>query len=158
MRQTLEALLLQSIPFLLPVALTLAAAALGVLVKNLHQKGTSSHGWEVLACAAEVALAIVRDLNVTLRPQLEADGPLTAEEGQKLKETALERMRAVLGEAGLHQLEKALGIVAGGAGVYLSGLIEGAVGRAKVELPGAPTAVAVMPGVAAPLVPPAPGK
>src|ERR1051326_3162008 len=133
MSETLSKLATTSLPVLLPLLFAAAIAALVPLTRWLHQKGASSKRWEVLACASEVMLAIVRDLNVSVKPgMLEASGGgLSKGQAAQLKAAALDSFKRTMGAAGVKQLEKALGVVAGGVGVYLSGLVEGAVERNK---------------------------
>jgi hypothetical protein len=85
---------------------------------------------KVAAVALKVehfAETVVADLDATMRPEVAlalADGILDDLEKAKLRATALERMKVLLGTAGLAQVAGVLGIGAAAVEAYLSGVLE----------------------------------
>lgn len=77
------------------------------------------------------AQSVVAHIDAEFRPKLvEAlkDGVLTAKEKADLKEAALKLLLEQLGAEGLKQLDELKGIAGPAVGVYLSGLLERALG------------------------------
>jgi hypothetical protein len=115
--------------------------------KESESKLARIGGW-----ALHLAMGVVADLEATLRPalgQAAKDGKLTKEEMLQLRDAALKRLKELLGERGLGELQKVLGIAAPQLDAYLMGLIE----RAVDLLP----ASVQKPGVVVPLAPVGPG-
>lgn len=82
-----------------------------------------------------VAEGIVRDLEVTMKPELKAaaaDGVLSPAELKRLKDEALKRLKESLGEHGMAELREVLQVSAGSLGLFLSGIIEKALDSMKV--------------------------
>ncbi|WP_147444730.1 hypothetical protein [Corallococcus sp. CA053C] len=114
----------------------LIAAALLALTKKLNAQAADSKLAQVGARASMVTEAIVRELEVTMRPKLEeavADGILSAAELAKLKAEALAQLKESLGEHGMKELQEVLSLTAGSIGTFLGGLIEAAVDRMKAS-------------------------
>lgn len=133
------------VQYLLPVLATGLAALLGLALKSLRDmlsaRASESKLHTVSARVAHFVSVVVADIEKTVKPELEAaskDGVITAEEGAKLKALALERVKKLLAEHGMKELQGVLGIVAPQVEVYLSGLIE----KAVSQLPRPQTALA----------------
>lgn len=135
-------LLAQLFPLLATALMALLTSVLLPALQRYLQAKASAEG----ATAAQKAMAavalkvehfaelVVADLNATLKPLiLEAakDGNVSPEEWAKLKATAMERVKVLLGQEGLASLTGILGIGASAAETYLSGAIEKAVEAAK---------------------------
>ena len=141
----LELFLQYAAPPLLTALGGLAALALKKLNDYLSAKSTESKAAFVGAKLASAASTVVADLNVTLRPQLEAalaDGVLTDAEKTKLKETALNTLKAKLPA---ELMGAAQGIFGAFLDTHLSGLVEQAVASQKVVARAAEDAAAVPP-------------
>ncbi|NBD09253.1 hypothetical protein [Corallococcus silvisoli] len=133
-QSVLVAAAVSAVPIIATALATLIAAALLALTKKLNAQAGDSKLAQVGARVSMLAESTVRELEVTLRPKLEAaaaDGVLTAEELAMLKATALAQLKASLGEHGLKELQAVLGLTAGSIGTFLGGLIEAAVDRMK---------------------------
>ncbi|QSQ19306.1 hypothetical protein JY651_28670 [Pyxidicoccus parkwayensis] len=137
---SLKSIILSAIVTATPVVATalagLVAAALLALTRKLQAQAGESKLAQVGARASMVAEAIVRDVEVTLKPKLEAaasDGVLTPDELKKLKDEALAELKRSLGERGLAELQDVLKLTAGSVGTFLSGLIEAALDRMKAS-------------------------
>lgn len=126
---------------LLGVVFGAIAAAVGALTKWLIGRTTSTVAGSAIAAAGELVQSIVAHVEVHIRPEIQAafsDGKLTPEEKLRLKSRALELVKQALAENGMERLQKALGLSnVSGVYVYLSGLIERALGvqRAAGTLP-----------------------
>ncbi|CAM4465564.1 hypothetical protein [Corallococcus exiguus] len=123
-----------AVPIVAAALATLISAALYALTKKLNAQAGDSKLAQVGARVSMLAESTVRELEVTMRPKLEAaaaDGVLTAEELAKIKTEALTQLKASLGEHGLKELQAVLGLTAGSIGTFLGGLIEAAVDRMK---------------------------
>ncbi|QQR48532.1 hypothetical protein JKA73_11015 [Myxococcus xanthus] len=121
---------------LLAAELTGLTNKLQAQAEDSKLKGEESKLAAVGHRAAALAEGIVRDIEVTLKPELEAaaaDGVLTQAELQQLKATALDRLKTSLGERGLAELQAVLKLFAGSVGAHLSGLIEAALDRMKAS-------------------------
>lgn len=93
----------------------------------LAQQAKSSRTYAVVSKAFEVAQSIVSHVDATLRPQLQSalqDGQITPLEAAKLKGEALRLFREALGEAGLKQLGRALGLAPAAVETHMSGVLE----------------------------------
>lgn len=134
--------LVQSLPFLwTAVFLLLTKIAFPKLTAWLDAKAADANASAatkaISAVASKVehfAEAVVADLNATLKPALAeatADGKVTPEEAAKLRALALERMKALLGTAGLAGVTGVLGIGAAAVDGYLSSVVEKKVADAK---------------------------
>lgn len=139
---TRQTLLQMFLDYAMPPLLTaLGAAAVWALAKLaawLQSKGEESKLFRLTATVADLAHSTVAELNATLRPQLAsalADGHITAEEGARLKATALDVLKNKL-PVGL----RTLATQAFGASVdtWLGGHIERAVTAQKAALPPSP--------------------
>lgn len=137
---TFQSILIAAAVHVVPIVATALAALLVAGLTGLTQKLQAQAEESKLAAvghrAAALAEGIVRDIEVTMKPELEAaaaDGVLTQAELQHLKATALERLKTSLGERGLAELQAVLKLSAGSLGTYLSGLIEAALDRMKAS-------------------------
>lgn len=113
---------------LVGVALT---AAMAFLTNLLAQKAKASKVAAFAFTVWEKAQSVVAYVDVHIRPTVDkdlADGALTAEEKAELKAEAMKLLKEALGEAGLTKLSSLLGLFGGAADVFLSGLIERALG------------------------------
>jgi hypothetical protein len=115
-------------------------AAMALLAKWLGEKAKDSKAARVALNVWELAQAVVAHVEVHIRPTIRevlADGKLTADEGKRVKAEALKLLREALGEHGLKELKGALGLFGPQVEVYLSGVIERALGiqRAVGTLP-----------------------
>ena len=104
---TLQSLLMSAVVTATPVLATalagLVAAALVALTRKLQAQAGESKLAELLSRVSVLAEAVVRDVEVTLRPELvaaAADGVLTQVEWQRLKTAAVQRLLAGLGAGG----------------------------------------------------------
>ncbi|WP_163998701.1 hypothetical protein [Pyxidicoccus caerfyrddinensis] len=137
---TLKSIILSAAVTATPVLATalagLVAAALVALTKKLHAQAGESKLAQVATRASMLAEGVVRDIEVTLKPKLEAasaDGTLSDAELQSIKAAALEQLKASLGQRGLAELQQVLQLTAGSVGTFLSGLIEAALDRMKAS-------------------------
>lgn len=122
-----------------PAALTAVATVLVWLLFQLSQKaGADTKANKALLVAgrfAHFAGVVVQELNVRMKPMLQAktaDGSLSAQDMADLKAEALRLVKQIAGEQGLTELQEALKIAAPAVDTYLSGLIESKVTEAKV--------------------------
>lgn len=130
------------IQYVLPVLITAIAGGLGWVLVQLGLFIKAKWGESKIAMIAvrveHLAEIVVADIEATLRPKIAAaaaDGQLTAEEGADLKKTAMERLKAMLAERGLLELQGVLGIIAPQVDTYLSGAIEKAVAAKPAPSP-----------------------
>lgn len=108
------------------------------------KKAAANKLWLAAVKVAELASAIVRDIEATVKPEasrMTADGKLTPEEAKRLRDLALARLKTSLGERGLEQLRGTLGLAGVAAEGYLAGKVEEAV--ATVKAPQAAVAAVV---------------
>jgi hypothetical protein len=131
----------------LPILFTGLAGALTLLFAKLSQKaGAQAKESKLYAFGtrlAHFAEVVVHDLEVTLKPQLlkaTEDGTLSAVEIGQLRATALERLKALLKQEGLDELQSVLGIGSSMVDTYLNGVLE----KAVAKIPGAPPELAAM--------------
>jgi len=134
-----ETLLSLFIEYVLPLLGTLLLGGLGKLMLVGSNAIKAKEKTSKLAGAGlkvfNFAMAVVADLEVTLKPELAMackDGVLTKAEITHLRDTALARLKAMLGTAGIAELSKVLGLNPESLDKYLQGQIE----RAVSELPG----------------------
>lgn len=123
------------LPYVLAGLVGVLAWALASWRKKLLSQSGESRLAQVGARLLLVAEGIVRDLEVTLKPELKAataDGVLTPTELARLKNEALKRLKESLGEHGMAELRDVLQVSAGSLGVFLSGIIEKALDMMKV--------------------------
>ncbi len=110
------------------------------LRKKLEAEASNSAAAGVGAKVLHLAESVVSDLEISLKPQLaEAakDGVLTKAEISQLRSVALERLKAMLGAAGIAELEKMLGVPREAIDKYLMGVVEKAVAVAPSrDVPG----------------------
>lgn len=134
---------------LVPIAVGMAGVVTWVLVaarKWLEAKAGDSLMGKSVMKLDDVLLAVVHDLEANGKADLRAaaeDGVITSEEFAKLKEIAIGRTKAILGEQGIEALKGAMGFGAAQLEQYLSGKLEGAV--AAVSLNAAKTAALAAP-------------
>ncbi|WP_434346675.1 hypothetical protein ACN6A1_35695 [Myxococcus virescens] len=124
------------VPVLATALTALLAAALTALPRKLSVQAEESKLALVGHRATVLAEGIVRAIEVTMKPELEAaaaDGVLPQAELQHLKATALERLKTSLGERGLAELQEVPKLSVGGLGAFLSGLIEAALDKMKAS-------------------------
>lgn len=96
-----------------------------------HVSNTQVRG--ALDLANDVVSTVVLELNQTMRAKFEAaaaDGTITAEEAGKLKDEAVSRAKALLGEEGLRRLKGALGGI--DLGTLLAAKVEAKVAETKL--------------------------
>lgn len=120
---------------LLNLAYTLAAlgiaAAAALATRWFMARAAESATGRALLTAWELAQSVVAHVEVHLRPTLQGamkDGKLSAAEKIAIKTEALKLLKDALGKEGLAAITKALGSWGPGVEVYLSGLIERALG------------------------------
>ncbi len=137
--------------YVLPPVLTAlglgAAWCLTQLGLFISAKWKGQKAAEAVSRVTHFASVIVADLEGTMRPEVQkamADGHLSPEEGKRLKEVAMARLKQMLAEQGMAELTGLVGVFAPTLEGYLSGLIERAVANQPSRLTGA---------VAMPLVP-----
>jgi hypothetical protein len=127
----LTAVLQYVVPALVTVLGPLAIWALGQLAAFLRAKASESKVFGVLSVVTEAANSVVAELNVTLKPQLQAalaDGVLTDAEKKQLKEAALVVLKTKLPAA---TLQSAQGLFGPMLDTWLGGLVERAVQEQK---------------------------
>ncbi|WP_426730255.1 hypothetical protein [Myxococcus faecalis] len=136
----------QAVPVLFTALAGLIAAALLALTRKLNAQAGESKLAAIFARATSLSEAVVRDIEVTLKPLLAAkvaDGVLTKAELDELKAAALAKLKESLGANGLAELQQVLKLSAGSVGTFLSGLIEAALDRMKASKVSGPTFVDV---------------
>lgn len=127
----LTAVLQYVVPALVTVLGPLAIYALQQLAVFLKSKSSESKVLGVLSVVTEAAHSVVAELNVTLKPQLQAalaDGVLTDLEKKQLKEAALTVLKTKLPAA---TLASAQGLFGPMLDTWLGGLIERSVSAQK---------------------------
>jgi hypothetical protein len=127
---------------------------MGLLGKWFLEKSKTTTMGRIWLGAWETVQSIVAHIEVTLRPTLQgvlADGKVTAVEASHLKAEALRIAKEAFGDKGLAQI----GRYFGPAEVFLSGLIERALGlqRKAGTLPPPPSSLAGVPSGVVPIVP-----
>ena len=123
----LTAVLQYVVPALVTVLGPLAIWALGQLAAFLKAKASESKVFGVLSVVTEAANSVVAELNVTLKPQLQAalaDGVLTQVEKDALKASALSVLKTKLPAATLGAAQGMFGPM---LDTWLGGLVERAV-------------------------------
>lgn len=127
-QSTLMSLFLQYLaPVLFSALATALTWALAKLAAKWGAQGKEAKLAATGAWAAHLASTVVADLEATVVAEFKAaaaDGVLTKAEIARIRETALGRLKALMGEHGLEQLRKALGIWAPELDKYLLGLLE----------------------------------
>jgi hypothetical protein len=140
-QSTLLSLFIQYLlPILFSALATLSAWALAQLAKKLGAQAAHSKAAAIAARLTHLAETIVADLEATLKPELAkatADGKLDKAEILRLRDVALQRLKALAGERGLLELQGILGIAAPQVDGYLQGILE----RAVDQLPSKPAPV-----------------
>ncbi|MFY1829119.1 hypothetical protein ACN47A_24585 [Myxococcus fulvus] len=127
------------VPVVFAAIAALAVAWLSGLKGKLQAEAEESRLAAFGARAAQLAESVVRDMEVTLKAELvdaSADGQLTKDELQRIKNKALEQLKASLGAHGLAALQQVLGLTGSAVGTYLSGLIEAALDKVKANKAG----------------------
>ncbi len=110
--------------------------ALAMLGNYLRAKAANSKVSGVLVQVDEIVMAIVQDIEGTLKAELERarlDGIITPEEGRGLREAALNRLKASLGVRGLELLSRVMGLAGASLDTFLSGKLEGAVAAVSAQ-------------------------
>lgn len=137
-----DALLSTFIQVVLPVLATGLTAVLTWVFAQLALKLGTQKGASKLALVGEKAFhfaqVVVAELDATLKPKLQemsADGVLTAAEIGQLRDIALNRIKELLAERGLKELQNVLGLVGPQLDVYLRGLLERAVDLKNAAAP-----------------------
>ena len=123
----LTAVLQYVVPALVTVLGPLAIWALGQLAAFLKAKTGESKVFSVLSVVTDAAASVVAELNVTLKPQLQAalaDGVLTDDEKRQLKKAALDILKHKLPAATLASAQGMFGPL---LDTWLGGLVERAV-------------------------------
>ena len=134
MTETKATLMQLFITHLAPVLFTALATGLMWLMrwatKKLHAQANATKAQAVAAKALHFAEVVTSEIEATLRPMIQEfsrDGKISRDEADRLRSTALELLKSMLGKHGLEELRGVLGIAAPQLDVYLSGLIEKAV-------------------------------
>lgn len=141
------------IQYVLPVLVAGLMGLVGRLLAKYTQKveaqADSTKTENAVSRFTHFMSIIVADMNATVVPEMRkrsADGKLDAEDMAKLRALAMARLMTLVGENGMSELRKTLGIFAPSLETYLFGLLERSVSTAK-----APTAATtVIVGNAAP--------
>ncbi|MFY2557217.1 hypothetical protein ACN469_06265 [Corallococcus terminator] len=131
-----SSILVSVAPVLATALAALIVSGLTGLTRKLQAQAGESRLALVASHASLLAEGIVRDIEVTMKPKLEAaaaDGELTAAEFQQLTDEALQRLVKSLGKRGLAELQQVLQLTAGSVGSSLSGLIEAALDKMKAD-------------------------
>lgn len=126
------------LPILVMVVGGVATMALAALKKKWSADADATLLEKVGAKATDFAIVVVRDIEATLKAEIEkanADGIITPEEGRHLRGVALERMKAMMGERGLSELQAVMGLGVEGLEHYLGGLVETAVAKVSGPAP-----------------------
>jgi hypothetical protein len=129
-----DALVSGMVVHVLPVLFAGLAALLGWVFVALQKKFAAQTGQTMMtvvgAKVAHFAELVVHDLEATLRTQIadaSKDGTLTRAEAQKLRDEAVRRVKELLGQEGLVDLQGALGLGVGTTERYIQGEVEKAV-------------------------------
>lgn len=123
----LTAVLQYVVPALITVLGPLAIWAIGQLGAFFKTKSAESKVFSVLSVVTDAAASVVAELNVTLKPQLQAalaDGVLTDAEKKQLKDAALLVLKTKLPAATLASAQGMFGPL---LDTWLGGLVERAV-------------------------------
>ncbi|NTX54608.1 hypothetical protein [Myxococcus sp. CA039A] len=131
-----SSILVSVVPVLATALAALIVSGLTGLTRKFQAQAGESKLALVAARVSMLAEGIVRDIEVTMKPKLEAaaaDGELTPAEFQQLKDEALQRLLKSLGDRGLAELQQVLQLTAGSVGSFLSGLIEAALDKMKAD-------------------------
>jgi hypothetical protein len=120
----MQAMLAYVVIPLLPVLGTVLVALMGKAIAYLHTRQKESKAALVAGTFLEAAKSIVAELEVTLRPKIQAmlaDGTLTADEGLVLKTEAMNLLKTRLPAT---LLQSASGMFGGLLDTWLGGLVE----------------------------------
>lgn len=131
----LHAFIQYGIPVLFPALMGLVAWALVELTQKLNAQAKESKVAAVGAKVTHFAAITVQDIEATLKPELEsaaADGVVTPEELKKLRAAAIARVKALLADKGLKELQAVFGVASAEVDKYLGGVVEKAHADAKV--------------------------
>ncbi len=108
--------------------------ALRALAVKWSAEGKESKGKALAARLLLFTDAVVADLNVHLKDELIAaskDGTIDEDEKAALKEHAMSRVKQMMADKGMAELQEAFNILTPAVDLLLSGLIEKAVAAAK---------------------------
>lgn len=134
--QVSQAFMQYILPTLLTVIGSGAAYLLGLLAVYFKARAKDSKFFNVLNRVTTVTQAVVANVNVAIKEQLKTfmeDGVLSEQEKHLLKQTAMTSVKKTLGEQGMAELQSVMGLTADGANEFLSGVIEQAVTKAKIN-------------------------
>lgn len=109
-------------------------ALMGYGATLLARRAKESTVARLAAHAFDLAQSVVAHIEAEMRPKLVtalADGRLTPEERLALKEQAMRLLKDALAAEGLKKLEKVRGLAGPTLEVYLSGLLERALGSQR---------------------------
>ena len=104
----------------------------GVVARNQHNKGAL-----LLQRLTYIVGTVVTEVEMTLRPHIKsalADGKISKEEGQNLKNIALDKIKSIVKESSLEELKAAMGIF--DIDHLIEGMIETAVAGQKLARSG----------------------
>jgi hypothetical protein len=126
----MAAFLLYAVPTLFTGLATALVWEFTALARKLTADGQVNKAGEIASRALHFVFLVVRELEQTIRPEIQAitaDGKISAAERERLKSTALTKVKALLGEHGIKELQALAGIAAPQVEANLSGLIESSV-------------------------------
>lgn len=133
-QSVITSILIGAMPYIIAAVGAAAVWALAALGRKLSVDAGASKGKFVLFRLAVVTEAVVADLNVTMKPLLVKaleDGKISPEEAKTLRDAAIERVKATLGDKGMKELQAVLGATGGSLGEIIGGIIEKAVDSLK---------------------------
>lgn len=149
MTQSTQTLLNNILPAVLPYLIAGVVAATGWLFAHLgaflKAKSQGSKLYQSLYILDQVVASTVQDIEAQEKQVLiqAGNGVLTKDTADKLKATAVARVKAALGEQGLSTLQQLLGVLL--AGSSLDGLISGKVEQAVAAIPSSSSLAAASP-------------
>lgn len=133
-QSVITSILISAMPYIIAGVGAAAVWALAALGRKLAVDAGASKGKFVLFRLAVVTEAVVADLNVTMKPLLVKaleDGKIGPEEAKTLRDAAIARVKATLGDKGMKELQAVLGATGGSLGEIIGGIIEKAVDSLK---------------------------
>jgi len=132
--ETVQTVLAVVVPLAIGALCAGAVYALAKLGQLLGNKAKANRMWLLLVKVEELAVAIVRDVEATVKPEaqrLTADGRLSPDEARRLRDLAMARLKTSLGERGREQLGSVLGLAGVAVEGFLAGKVESAVAAVK---------------------------
>ena len=115
------------LPVLLTVLSPIIAIAAGKWAQHVSTKANAAKYELVAAKLTGIVATVIAELEQTVRPQFEVfaqDGEITADEKQKLRDMAVVKIRDYLGDKGLREVSKVLGIPENFVTNYLISVLE----------------------------------